>query len=281
MSSGYWPTTIDVYRIFSEETANAGGTVTDTFDDGNRLFIRSVVPDLCEIIPGDSVKGGVALRSNLEEIWIHPYMLRVVCRNGSLRPLAIQSTRITRKETSKPPRAEHDFVHHMREAIRRCLDKEALQAGVNEMREARSKGIESALRMLQITEFLHANLSSPRLLKIAPILIEEAVKRSEGKTNPPSRNLVLQRHCRKKDRTVFGLMNAVTSVARDSKDPEERWRLEELGGMIPLLPHPFEKLAREHTRPPRTARRIIPDPTPIHLDEEELATPGPARKGFL
>ncbi len=280
MSSGYWPTTIDVYRIFSEETANAGGTVRDTFDDGNRLFIRSVVPDLCEIIPGDSVQGGVALRSNPEEIWIHPYMLRVVCRNGSLRPLAIQSTRITRKETGKPPIAEHDFVLHMREAIRKCLDKEALQAGVNEMREARSKGIESALRMLQITEFLHANISSPRLLKIAPIRIEEAEKRSEGTTNPHSRNLVLQRYHRETDRTMFGMMNAATSVARDSQDPEERWRLEELGGMIPLLPYPFEKLARDHALHPRTARRIIPDTMPVHV-EEELATPDPARKTLL
>jgi hypothetical protein len=32
------------------------------------------------------------------------------------------------------------------------------------------------------------------------------------------------------DRSVFGLVNAVTSVARDTTDPETRWRLEELGG---------------------------------------------------
>jgi len=35
-------------------------------------------------------------------------------------------------------------------------------------------------------------------------------------------------------------MNAVTSVARDTRDPELRWRLEELGGGIPamLVPDP-------------------------------------------
>lgn len=278
MSSGYWPTTVDVYRIFSEETAHAGGIVTNTFDDGGRLFIRSVIPELCEIIPGDSVKGGVALRSNLEEIWIHPYILRVACSNGSIRPLAIQSTQISRKDSGEPPRTEHDFALHLRGAIRRCLDKEVLQAGVNEMREAHSKGIASALSMLQMTEFLHANISSPRLLKIAPVLIEAAVERSEGRTNSRSRHLVLQRYRCGKDRTAFGLMNAVTSVARDSQDPEDRWRLEELGGMIPLLPYPFEKLARDHARPPRTASRIIPDPMPVHVEEEELTTPGPARK---
>jgi len=38
----------------------------------------------------------------------------------------------------------------------------------------------------------------------------------------------------------FGLMNAITSVARDRSDPEERWRLEELGGGIAarILPKP-------------------------------------------
>ena len=34
------------------------------------------------------------------------------------------------------------------------------------------------------------------------------------------------------DRSRFGLMNAVTAVARDEADPEVRWGLEELGGGI-------------------------------------------------
>jgi hypothetical protein len=29
-------------------------------------------------------------------------------------------------------------------------------------------------------------------------------------------------------------MNAVTSVARDTQDPDLRWRLEELGGGLPV-----------------------------------------------
>ena len=37
------------------------------------------------------------------------------------------------------------------------------------------------------------------------------------------------------DRSRFGLMNAVTSLARDTADPELRWDLEELGGGVPAL----------------------------------------------
>ena len=42
------------------------------------------------------------------------------------------------------------------------------------------------------------------------------------------------------DRSVFGLVNATTSLARDTRDPEARWRLEDLGGTIParLTPRP-------------------------------------------
>jgi hypothetical protein len=40
-----------------------------------------------------------------------------------------------------------------------------------------------------------------------------------------------------RDGSILGLVNAVTSVARDTADPETRWRLEELGGgMLARLP---------------------------------------------
>jgi len=47
--------------------------------------------------------------------------------------------------------------------------------------------------------------------------------------------MIMRRHNEGRDRSRFGLMNAVTSVARDTRDPELRWRLEELGGGIPAL----------------------------------------------
>jgi hypothetical protein len=35
------------------------------------------------------------------------------------------------------------------------------------------------------------------------------------------------------DQSAFGLMNAVTAVARGTPDPETRWMLEEIGGSLP------------------------------------------------
>ncbi len=43
---------------------------------------------------------------------------------------------------------------------------------------------------------------------------------------------IIDRFFKERDQSRFGLMNAVTSVARDARDPEARWRLEEFGGAI-------------------------------------------------
>ena len=37
------------------------------------------------------------------------------------------------------------------------------------------------------------------------------------------------------DRTLFGLMNAVTAVARETRNADLRWKLEVIGGAIPSL----------------------------------------------
>jgi hypothetical protein len=37
------------------------------------------------------------------------------------------------------------------------------------------------------------------------------------------------------DATLFGVMNAITAVARETRDPEMKWRLEQYGGGIPAL----------------------------------------------
>ena len=70
-------------------------------------------------------------------------------------------------------------------------------------------------------------------------------------------HLVLERFTAGRERTRFGLMNAVTSVARDTSDPDDRWRLEELGGEIGarILP-----------------RRPTPAPARARTDVERVAT---------
>jgi hypothetical protein len=46
---------------------------------------------------------------------------------------------------------------------------------------------------------------------------------------------MLERFWRERDPSRCGLMNAVTSVARDTAEPRRRWELEELGGALVAL----------------------------------------------
>src|SRR5262249_16488363 len=76
-------TMCEVQTVLAEEVQAAGGTVTDVFDDGLRLFARSVLPAVAEVRPGDRVQGGVAVRACEGQVWVHPYVFRQVCRNGA------------------------------------------------------------------------------------------------------------------------------------------------------------------------------------------------------
>ena len=99
MSLPSFPMTATIKELFCEELTEAGGAISDAFDDGIHLFVRSILPEVREVQSGDKVQGGVALRSSETEIWVHPYLFRQVCTNGAIMAQAIQS-RISRSPNS-------------------------------------------------------------------------------------------------------------------------------------------------------------------------------------
>src|SRR3954451_10419523 len=81
MGAPTYPTTLEIASIFADEIRTAGGDVRESFDDGDRLFARAVLPEHEEISPGDTMQAGVAIRSVTGEILVHPYLFRLVCKN--------------------------------------------------------------------------------------------------------------------------------------------------------------------------------------------------------
>jgi hypothetical protein len=106
----------------------------------------------------------------------------------------------------------------LRDAIRACCAEEAFTAAAEQMRSAREIEADAALNLLPLLSHLPGGGRG---------LFAAVVERFFGGG----------------DRSRFGLMNAVTSLARDTRDPELRWRLEELGGGVPALvvPRPFPR----------------------------------------
>jgi hypothetical protein len=208
-------TTACVLEAFSHEIAEHGGTVSDTFNDGERLFVRSVLPHADDVGPNDRIKGGVALKACGGELWVHPYVFRLVCRNGAIMAQAIASRHVMAVFDWDDDQAVAD----VREAVRACCAPEVFATSSRQIRSAREIEADHALNLLPMLTQMRGSVGTRVVQQI------------------------MQRFFAEGDRTRFGLMNAVTSVARDTADPQARWDLEELGGGIPVaVPKPVPQM---------------------------------------
>jgi hypothetical protein len=106
----------------------------------------------------------------------------------------------------------------LREAVRACCSKEAFSQSAREMAAARTRAADADY----LHDLLFQLLSMPG---VPPEMVHD----------------ILRRYEQSQDRSRFGVMNAVTSAARDTRDPELRWGLEELGGGIPALRPPVRR----------------------------------------
>jgi hypothetical protein len=147
------------------------------------------------------------------EISVHPYTLRQVCTNGAVAARAFESRSIERFEAVDDLPSYEGAVaeHHLRDAIRACAAPEAFERVIDDMHSTLRINAEMALQML------------PMLARLPRHMI--------GQFLPE----VFRRFAADTDRSAFGVINAVTSAARDARDPDTRWRLEVVGGSLPAL----------------------------------------------
>jgi hypothetical protein len=206
-------TTEQILTVFSEEIAARDGRVTDTFHDGRRLFTRSVLPHVEHVRPGDGVQGGIALKAIEEKVWLYPYLFRLVCRNGAIVAETIETHSLEGLHEWEPETA----LQAVRDGIDACCAPEVFLGNVCKMRAACEVQADAALNLLPLFSRLPAGVGAQVLTQI------------------------LDQFFREGDSSQFGLGNAVTAIARDTRDPELRWNLEEFGGgvAIGIVPRPL------------------------------------------
>ena len=158
----------------------------------------------------DVVLGGVALRVLGDSVDVNPFVLRQVCTNGAIMAEALQSQRVRRVDVAAPSELITAALDDVRAAIQACGDPAAFVDAVGMMRRA-------ARQPVGMTTAMFSMLNEMRRRDAA--LFGEIFERFE----------------REQDRSAFGLVNAVTSIARDTPDAEHRWRIEELGGTLLAL----------------------------------------------
>jgi hypothetical protein len=214
------PSTAQIHGIFQSEILSAGGKVTDVFDDGQRLFARSVLPDETDVRRGDRVRAGVALRAVDEQILVSPYTFRLVCSNGAIMAHAIQTRQIDRFLGEGDSWESDQVEEQLREAVRACAQPEAFETATGEMRTAMDAAADMMITLM------------PHLAKMPTEHVGRILQD------------ILHHYGADRDRSTYGLMNAVTATARDTKDPEVRWRLEVIGGAVAAKAKPRARVGR-------------------------------------
>ena len=210
-TSKYEPSMQELLDAFADEIGSLGGTVANAHVHEHLMIARSVLAIDADVRRRDKVRGGVAIRAFGPLIEVHPYTFREVCSNGAIIAQSLESRRLVRPgpvEVSYPAAEVIATLNELRDTVRACASPEAFTRAVADMRAAADIEVNAALEML-------ARLTG------LPRVMAHALPR------------ILRRFTSAADKTAFGLMNAVTSVARDTRDPETRWTLETLGGGMP------------------------------------------------
>ena len=203
-------TTAQIQTIFEDEVKLAGGKVTDSFDDKTLLFSRAVMPKNKKVARKDRVDSGVALKAAWEDIFVHPYVFRRVCINGAIVAQAVATKHVMNTEHVSPVEMEID----LRESIRMCIEDQDFEGYAEKMKRARNLFFDPLQTLMPYLSQLPADQASE--------VLEETHRRfAEGA-----------------DESRYGLINAVTSLARDTRNPELRWSLETIGGGLILTSKP-------------------------------------------
>jgi hypothetical protein len=218
MSSYFLPTSDEIRDAFEDEISKHGGQVTDVYDRRKMLFLRSVFPTRQLVRPGDALKGGVALRTRQNQVDVHSYVFREICKNGAIGAVVLESTRIARHDFAASNEQIDDVLQDIRQAVCHCSDESVLNTAVVDMHQSmrHPADLSMLLNLIALTNSSEAIISR---------YVDQIVEQFNAGG----------------DNSVYGLMNAVTATARETRDPEDRWRLEELGGGIPALLSPVRK----------------------------------------
>jgi hypothetical protein len=181
-------------------------------------------------MPQDEVQCGVALQATARGIWLYPYLFRLVCANGAIMAEGLESRSLSEVVHELEP---DQAVNAIRQGIEACCAQEVFNDIMRKVRTSADVETDDTFVMLSYLEpeYGHDHFD----------LIAEVLDRFEGEA----------------DQSRYGFANAITSVARDTPDPDLRWDLEEFGGAIATGKHPRLPTVGER-RGVAEPRRLLP-----------------------
>jgi len=194
--------TVEIYKIDLTETM---------------LYLKAIDKTLTEEIrENDVIYGGLIIRNSevgASSFRVEPFLLRKICNNGLIGKYSLKRIHLGRQtmeigeiEWSDETRKLEDraFWAKVRDIIRNTFDKKIFLSWIEKMKEAAETKIEKPKEAID------------NVVKYAQLTEEQ-------------KNILLMHFTEK---TKYGLVNAITSLARDTKNIDEKIRLEEIGGKL-------------------------------------------------
>jgi hypothetical protein len=198
----------EIESVFTKEVAPYGGTIWDRFCEGQRLYVRSVYPQVREVLAGDHIQRGVALRVLDDAVVIYPYLFRQSGQNGAILAGVTDVRQIQRVKSRGTAAQVAEVLAELGRLVHACSDEMILQ---------------NAIQHLRLSTEVEANVVArvmPLLASLPQHVVGDVMDR------------ITVRFHAQRNHTLFELLTAVSAVARETADPATRWRLEELGGSL-------------------------------------------------
>lgn len=202
MNLQYRPTVTEIHEAFVDQIGSLGGSVISHHQRNEKLFSRCAYALADDVTPGDTINCGVAIRVVDEQVSVHAFSLRKVCTNGAISASSLDCRRFVRAPGDATSYCESRCFQEIEEAIQHCSDPAIFQRQIATMR----RSAELAVDKLMAISFLLRDLGDRRIV-----------------------NQIMDQFLNREPHTAYGLMNAVTSVARGHSDPQIQWDLEEYG----------------------------------------------------
>lgn len=221
----------DLLEATLPEIIKAGCQIESAEVTERRLYVQAWSPRITgEVKKGDVVQAGIIL-SNSEvgsgSLSIQPLVFRLSCTNGMVMPdYGLKRRHVGRGHggSEDQPGASEFFTDETRKADDRALFLKARDTVRGVLSESGFKKVLDKMRGAASDEST-----------VDPVkLVERAAKRydlSETESGSVMRHLT-----EGGDLTRWGLLNAVTRTAQDSKDYDRAVELERTGGMILEMP---------------------------------------------
>jgi len=194
--------TIEIYRIDLTETM---------------LYLKAIDRTLVDTIKDEDIfYGGLIIRNSevgASALRIEPFILRRICSNGLILEHSLKKIHLGRQtlitdeiDWSDETRELEDkaFWSKVRDIIRATFDREVFNTWVKKLKESTKIEIKKPIEAVN-NIVRHLNLSEEEREKLLIYFSEP---------------------------TKYGLINAVTNLAGQTKDVEEQVRLEEFAGKI-------------------------------------------------